>query len=165
MLETERLILPLNYPKISEPVLFLAGPVQGAPNWQEEAIEYLYSKNPEIWVASPRRRNMKGFVYHQQVAWERHWLRKVSQNGLVLFWFADEAEVIPGRAYAKTSRFEFGEAKINYEYGVSNLSIGIEPGFSGRYFRQVLKDECRGLIIHRTLKRTLDDALKQMNQL
>ena len=44
------------YPEVGEaPLVFLAGPIQGAPLWQEDAIKILAQLNPELWVASDRK--------------------------------------------------------------------------------------------------------------
>src|ERR1035437_5973020 len=103
------------YPEVGEaPLVFLAGPIQGAPLWQEDAIKILAQLNPELWVASPRRltpvvkSGFKGDKYAEQVDWETHHLRKAAKNGAVIFWLAAKTEDIPGREYAQTTRVELG---------------------------------------------------------
>jgi hypothetical protein len=39
-------IIPKTYvTMITDPLIFLAGPILGAPNWQDKAIEILFSQN------------------------------------------------------------------------------------------------------------------------
>ena len=92
-------------------IVFLAGPIKGAPNWQEEAIKDL--SDLDIYVANPRRENVKNFNLDLQIAWESRFLAAAD---LILFWIPPKEEDIAGREYAQTSRFELGEwaAKTNY---------------------------------------------------
>lgn len=51
----EKVIFPPNYVEVQDtPVVFLAGPIQGAPQWQAEAIYFLQKLAPEIYIACPR---------------------------------------------------------------------------------------------------------------
>ena len=51
-----RIIIPKTYVKdIKAPLIFLAGPIGSAPNWQDEAIDFLLSKDSDLIIASPRR--------------------------------------------------------------------------------------------------------------
>lgn len=50
------IIIPKTYvERVNEPLIFLAGPIRSAPNWQDTAIELLFAKRNDISVASPRR--------------------------------------------------------------------------------------------------------------
>lgn len=96
------LIAPDNWEK-EEPFIFLAGPIQGAPDWQTEAIKIIQAKNPKILIASPRRPNFPindKNAFNEQVDWETKYLNQAGQLGVILFWLAQEREVIRGRAYA-----------------------------------------------------------------
>lgn len=66
---TERLFLqPPEIIKTEGPVIFLAGPIQGAPEWQADAGNLIHEINPTVIVASPRRDYPEGtFVYERQV--------------------------------------------------------------------------------------------------
>ena len=48
-----KIILPPNYREFDEPLIFLAGPIKGAPRWQNEAIKILEKLSSEIVIASP----------------------------------------------------------------------------------------------------------------
>ena len=103
-------IEPPNYPEISGPLVFLAGPIQGAL-WQPEAITLIQKAAPKLHIASPRRNYLPGeFVYEAQVDWETNFLRKASKIGAILFWLAKEAYHQCDRCYAQTTRFELGES-------------------------------------------------------
>lgn len=118
-------------------------------------------------VFNPRRTTInENFNYQQQVTWEKAYLRRASRYGAIIFWFAKQDLGLPyekGRAYAQTSRIEFGRAIgwMDSREGV-NLSIGIEPGYSGseRYIRSCA-EEFR-LPVHQTLKATCDYAARAL---
>ncbi len=137
--------VPPKYKDIEGPLIFLAGPIQGAPDWQSEAIAHFKEIDPKLHIASPRRPRLgdpgefTDNLYNEQVDWEHHHLATAVSYGVVMFWLAAEVERHPGRAYAQTTRFELGEAvALNYLKGAP-LVVGIEEGFSGaRYIRRTL---------------------------
>jgi hypothetical protein len=123
---------------VSGDVIFLNGPIQGAPDWQSYAIPMLQDavKKP-VTIASPRKDYAPGeFVYEAQVDWETHYRWLAKQNGVNLFWLAREETHDCERAYGQTSRFEVGEC-LEWVKDGANVAIGIEPGFSNeRYIRR-----------------------------
>ena len=136
---TERILLkPPEIIETDRPVIFLAGPIQGAPDWQSEAANLIHDLDPNLIVASPRRDYPEGtFVYEKQVDWETHFLRTAGRSGVIAFWLAAQVEETPGRSYAQTTRFELAEWKIQHEYDDVKLTIGIEEGFgNARYIRR-----------------------------
>jgi hypothetical protein len=149
-------ILPPEYPAISGPLVFLAGPIQGAPDWQGEAIRLLADHAPMLHIASPRRNVAReAFEYAAQVDWETHHLRRAAREGVILFWLAREVIPTPGRAYAQTSRFELAEWKVRHERDGAKLVVGIEEGFSGaKYIRHRLSQDCPGVPLCESLKET-----------
>ena len=51
-----KLIIPNNYIReIEHPLIFLAGPIKGAPNWQDEDIHFLFSQNKQLIIVLPRK--------------------------------------------------------------------------------------------------------------
>jgi hypothetical protein len=140
-----RVLLP---PQIQEDipgqVIFLAGPIQGAPDWQGEAIRILGARASDIFIASPRRKYLDGdFDYGKQVDWETYYLRRASVRGVILFWLAKEAVHDCGRAYAQTTRFELAEWKVRHERDGVKVAVGIEEGFPGaKYVRKRLAQDC-----------------------
>ena len=135
--------------------IFLAGPIQGAPDWHAECAEIIsdvarsHPSKANLIIASPRRSGLsKDFNYDEQVAWEKRYLRRASQNGANLFWFAAQDPNVPyetGRPYGKTT---FGE--LNRVFGWRdydpqiNITAGIEPDYDGlsrRYIETMLKED------------------------
>lgn len=98
------------------PLVFLAGPVQGAFDWQTPMAVRLLGHVPGAAVASPRRtpEDQRQFNADEQVAWEHAALERSRRFGVLSFWLAAqnlEDETYPaGRAYAQTTRIELGKA-------------------------------------------------------
>jgi hypothetical protein len=161
-------IFPPNYPEIAKetPLIFLAGPIQGAPDWHKKAIAYLQAQAPNVLIASPKKAYLDGsFVYGEQVDWESHFLNRAAANGCVLFWLAKEETHFPNRAYAQTSRFELGEWATKQKQLNCNLVVGIEEGFSGaRYIRRRLTQQNPAVLFANSLQDTCDNALKLIKQ-
>jgi hypothetical protein len=138
------LLLPPTYESVEGPLVFLAGPIQGAPNWQSDAIAWFAANAPTLAIASPRREFApRDFDYAAQVDWESHHLRRAARCGVIQFWLAREAVAVPGRSYAQTTRFELAEWKVRHERDGIRLVVGIEDGFSGaRYVRHRFGQDC-----------------------
>ncbi|NCU30794.1 hypothetical protein EOL73_03545 [Candidatus Saccharibacteria bacterium] len=163
----ERLLLqPPEIIQTDGPVIFLAGPIQGAPDWQTEAATTIHDIDSSIIVASPRKEYLEGtFVYERQVDWETHYLRKAGDNGVVGFWLAAQAEETPGRAYAQTSRFELAEWKMHHEYESTKLTVGIEEGFgNARYIRRRFSQDCPDVKIADNLFEMCQNAVNLVYQ-
>jgi hypothetical protein len=148
------IIRPPDYPSIAGPLVFLAGPIQGAPPWQVEAIRVLGNFAPGLHVANPRREYLSGeFEYDVQVDWETYHLRRAAADGVILFWLAREACHDCGRAYAQTTRFELAEWKVRHERDATRLVVGIEDGFGGaKYIRRRLAQDCPAVPLLGTLE-------------
>jgi hypothetical protein len=155
-------LLPPEIVPVDGPLLFLAGPIQGAPDWQAEALRWLEAQAPDLAVASPRRAYPPGaFDYAAQVDWETHYLRCAAQNGVILFWLACETVSLPGRCYGQTSRFELAEWKVRHERDGARLVVGIEEGFSGaRYIRQRFGQDCPAVPLVSALEEACRVALR-----
>lgn len=124
--------------------IFLAGPIQGAANWQEEAVKLLTAewekeKNrlnrlpgirmPDLLIFNPRRSDDTWkYEFEKQVDWETHYLAQAADSGAILFWLAKEYEHDCARAYAQTTRFELAEWATKFD---SDFVVGIEDGFPG----------------------------------
>lgn len=158
-----------NYEPIydKEGVVFLAGPITGAPNWQPEAVNLLkqYSESDYV-IANPRRGsytdNKEFFEYdfNEQVDWELKHLYYAEQRGIILFWLCKEEAPHPGRAYAQTSRFELGF----FGRHNPNVYVGIEPGFSGeKYLRYMLPRYSNCLPIKDSLEQLCRDTAYRMD--
>jgi hypothetical protein len=159
------LILPTTYFDVKGPLVFLAGPIQGAPDWQTQAMALLRDLAPELHIASPRREYAPGeYSAERQVDWETHYLRRAASNGVILFWLAREVEHSCDRAYAQTTRFELAEWKVRHERDQASVVVGIEPGFSGaRYIRRRLFQDCPGVPIRESLAETCQALLSVLD--
>ncbi len=143
-----------------KPIIFLAGPIQGARDWQNDAIDFIHFLNPEVVIASPRRVVFEdGHDTKVQVKWETAHLRRAGENGAVLFWLAKEEEHIPGRSFARTTRIEFGEWMARHELTGSKLVVGIEDGFDGATYIRERLEEYPDIPILSTLQDTCITAI------
>lgn len=124
--------------------VFLAGPIQGAPQWQFEVPNI-----PGVLYLSPRREDYTGFDYAEQFKWETIGLLI---SDVVLFWIPPEIESVAGRSYAQTTRTEFGE----YLARGKKIIIGTYPEFPGRrYFESKLEVFDPENKIYNTLEETI----------
>lgn len=144
------------------PLVFLAGPIQGAPDWQSRAIDLMPE---EDWVvANPRTNPPWHGDYEGQVDWETRHLAYAARYGCVMFWLCREAEHRCDRAFGQTSRFELGEwfGRSMAEYTAnSRLVVGIEPGFTNeRYIRRRFDTCGYRFVIPDTLEATVDLAVR-----
>lgn len=157
------------YVGVNGPLIFLAGPIQGAPDWQAQASEIILSLHPSLYIASPRRHipwrggDFTAEMYNEQVDWETTYLNYAARFGSILFWLAKEQDHTCRRAYAQTTRFELAEWKerhLETKRG-AGLVIGIEDGFTGaRYITRRLGQECPDLKIHDNLEATCAEAVR-----
>lgn len=132
--------------------VFLAGPIQGAPEWQNT----LPDLSGITWI-SPRRESYENFSYEPQVDWETRMLRRAN---VVLFWIPPEAEHIEGRGYAQTTRTEIGEMLGRGK----KVFIGVDPNFPGRrYFESKLRQYDPQARVYSSLEETLSSLLSYIN--
>jgi hypothetical protein len=139
--------------------LFLAGPIQGAADWQAEAYQHLSN----LWkaldgiltVCNPRRKDDSQFQYAQQVDWETLHLHLAAQQGVILFWLAKENKHTCDRSYAQTTRFELGEWSAR---APDSIVIGIEEGFTGAKY---IRHRMPGTKIYTTLRETCEAAIQK----
>jgi len=137
-----KVIKPTDYPFIDETdqIIFLAGPIQGAADWQAEATKIIHSLDTSLIVANPRREYLDGtFNYVEQVRWETHFLNLAGRQGAVLFWMAHEDKHDCRRAFAQTTRFELGQWFERAKMNLARLAFGIEPTVvvNGRKYREI----------------------------
>lgn len=160
----KRLILPKTYVKdIDKPLIFLAGPIRDAKDWQETAYNYITSNNEEIIIANPRWDASKRMwdtalegemnYFPRQRAWERHYLYIASKKGAVLFWL----ENAPGLM----TRLELGQLMFQYKSDNSTrFCVGGHNKFSDI---DTIKDDLQvytGKKIYDSLEETCDEAIK-----
>ncbi len=119
------LIIPKIYvSKLEAPLVFLAGPIRSAANWQDEAVDFLFSREPNLMIASPRRGVRDKIAQYitsgdesyfpRQRAWERHYLDIASKTGAILFWLPGEVEHGCNKVYGAMTRVEIGQWMTRY---------------------------------------------------
>ena len=157
-----RVLFPPEIIEIYGPLFFLGGPIQGAPDWQARAIRLIQILDPLVNIACPRKKYRRGtFVYEAQVDWETHYLRRAGEKGVIIFWLAKQAKRTPGRSYAQTTRFEFGEWTARQQFRRAKIIIGIEEGFTNaRYIRRRLAQDCPDVQICSSLAETCSKAIE-----
>ncbi len=122
------ILLPPAIVSVDRPVVYLAGPVLGARDWQSEAAALLEALDSRLAIANPRGTTTeKDADYALQVRWEEHFMPLAAREGVLLFWLAREDRHDCSRTYAQTTRFELGEWLARD----GRLAIGIDEGFSG----------------------------------
>jgi hypothetical protein len=171
-----RILVPKYYePLEHRPLIFLCGPLHGAPNWQEEAAKLILRKSKDMMVASPRRifgdllppgyhRSLR-HSFSRQRAWERYYLEKASRYGSILFWLpdADPARRVPNLTYGATTRFELGEwlTRVSFDEKIP-LEIGGQEGFDTLHtVRYDMKRLAPYLKLHQSLEEVVDAAIER----
>ena len=154
--------------------VFLAGPIQGAPNWQENFISILSEKfkklklTRDIIIASPRRlKKPIDFNYDVQVDWESKFLQKASDCGVVVFYLPKAVENVDGRSYAQTTRFEMGEWFAKGQC-IDNFKIviGAEEGFDGlRYMGKKFSDSYNEMEIHNNVDHMINEIYCKVDKI
>lgn len=112
-------------------IVFLAGPIKGAPDWQAQAIKDL--ADLDVYVANPRRDNVQNFNLDLQIDWESKFLAAAD---VIMFWIPPKDIEISGRDYAQTTRFELAEwaAKTRYNRIRKQIVVGIDDAFFGKSY-------------------------------
>lgn len=148
------LITPISPEKdyADKKIVFLAGPIKGAPDWQAEAIKDL--ADLDIYVANPRRENVVNFNLDLQVGWESKFLAAAD---VIMFWIPPKVADVAGRDYAQTSRFELAEwmAKTHYNHTRKQVVVGIDDAFFGKSYI-VKRLEAENVPVYSTYAETLN---------
>ena len=147
------LITPLSPQKdySDKKIVFLAGPIKGAPDWQKRVIEDL--SDLDVYVANPRRENAQNFDLDLQIGWESKFLALAE---VIMFWIPQKDMDIAGRDYAQTTRFELSEwaVKTRYNRGRKKIVVGIDESFFGKsYIVKRLEEE--GVSVYNNYAETL----------
>ncbi len=170
-------IIPKKYvATIEEPLIFLAGPCVGAPNWQDIAINTILSKNGNVTIASPRwgiRESISRYIlpgndayFPRSRAWERHYLEMASKTGALLFWLPGETEHACEKVYGAMTRLELGQWMTRYR---ADNSVRICIGTDGKFsefdtIKHDLSLDCPEITIKNTLEETCLEALRLASQ-
>jgi hypothetical protein len=166
-----KLIIPKSYVEINSPIIFLAGPIKGAPNWQDEAAEIIFSKKPNTTIASPRwgiRDKIEKYVvigienYFQRTrAWERHYLEISSKNGAIMFWLPKEENHNCQKVYGAMTRLELGQWMTRYSFDKNVRFCVGSDGFSEiNTIAYDLSIDAPDISIKTSLEETCNEAIK-----
>lgn len=129
-----------------EELMFLAGPIQGAPDWQADFANKIIERRPGVVVATPRASidtKSKEFDFNAQVDWEDKHLWRAAKLGGIVFYFAAQDKSLPyreGRAYAQTTRIELGKILGWRKFMPLNVAVGFDANYEGgseRYIRRM----------------------------
>lgn len=164
------IINPRSTESVSEDakVVFLAGPVQGAPNWQDEVANKLNETHPSLAIATPRVPGKldKNFNYLEQVTWEKRFLKQAARNGCIVFWWCAQdlsLEYEKNRAYAQTTRFEFGRAFGWKDYDPNiKIAVGIDADYkkNGGGSENYIRELCAEHSLH--IAKNTDELVEQI---
>ena len=157
---------------LEDPLIFLAGPIGSAPPWHEQAIDYLFYKEPNLNIASPKSSLANWHEYdhavgieeyfHRQRAWEWRYMEIASKEGAILFWLPKEERHRCHKVYGATTRVELGQWMTRYSMDNDiRLCIGGEnwfPEFST--IRYDIELHAPDMTVHKTIKETCDEALR-----
>lgn len=142
------------------PLVYLIGPIQGASNWQADAIEILGDLAPDLHVASARSSDFRGGP-DKHLVWEQTFLKRASKYGVILFWCARETRHQCDRSYAAQMRFELGELAVKSSAGLARLVVGIERGFTGGpYLRRRFTLTYQNIPVCKTLRQSCTAAME-----
>ncbi|MFH1917236.1 MAG: nucleoside 2-deoxyribosyltransferase domain-containing protein [Nanoarchaeota archaeon] len=164
----DRLILaPTYHEHLDAPLIFLAGPITGAPDWQAAAYDIIHTRSPDLYVANPRRpidvgsKDFSKDMYAEQVDWESHHLAIAGKTGVILFWYALEVNHNCRRPYSQTTRQEFGEWVNEHKHAGTKIVVGIEPEHPAqKYITYRLPKECPEIPIFSELEATCVEAIR-----
>lgn len=166
------LITPNTFVLTDAPLIFLAGPILGAPKWGDEAAIYIMSKHPEFFIASPtkeRSKNLEKYVlngqrdyFPRQRAWERHYLNEAALKGSIMFWLPEEIDHKCKKSYGAMTRVELGQIMTLSKYDSSLLwCIGSDGKFSELdIIAYDLSLDAPDKKILSTLEKTCDEAIR-----
>lgn len=167
------LIVPPNYFKKLEEfnvsLIYLLGPIKGAPNWHDNAIELIYSYNPNAHVACPSvrlredyTRGLNLFISRskgEHDEWEKYHLNRANKKGCILFWFPKEISHKSYKIYAQSATIHLGRISILRRESKIKAAFGIEPGFFGEGdLRGILRMDDPDVKVFSTLEETCKEA-------
>ena len=143
-----KVIVPIT-PTLESPLVFLAGPIRGAGDWQADMAEQVFAEAPSAHIACPSRWESTHHLAHhfyqpfsrapnRQLVWERHYLKQAGLEpnvpGCVLFWLGLESvdDPHPGpEPYAMDTRREIGKFTAFAEMMDVRVVVGGDRRFHG----------------------------------
>ncbi len=185
-----KIILPKTFVDVDAnpawPIFFLAGPVRGGDDWQQECCKEIELRMPglEFYVAIPyyhqilptdhplakiRTKGDEGY-FERQLNWERYYMDLASKRGCLMFWLPAESTRNPrtsGGPYATDTRGEIGEWRGRLMGNPElHVSVGCEEAFvsSSQIVRNFKLALGKDYPIHTTLSETVLAGVKKAVQ-
>lgn len=158
---------------LQKPLIFLAGPIRGAPRWRDVALRYILNSRNDIYIATPEKNiydnDLKAFAIKsgdsylsRQREWERHYLNHASIRGAIMFWLPQEVAHNCDVAYGSITKLELGQwmTKFNSNKNL-RIAIGCDGNFSEWHtIKYDLSQDAPEIKIKNTLEETCDEAIR-----
>jgi hypothetical protein len=175
---TGKVILPINYPDMAGKVIFLAGPIVGAPKWHNNTINIIKELDSKINIICPSyhcnvdekywkdntnkvESTCRYKNYWPEVEWQFFYRDLAFKCGCELFWLPKEQEHNCYYPYAMTTRAELF-SRFNSK---GNICIGIQEYFSGGdYIKYSFEKYHPEIQISSELEKTCEIAVEIANQ-
>jgi len=169
-----KIIIPINELNDDKELIFLMGPIVGAPFWHNEAIETIQRLDDQIHIACPTpheridekysRDNplkIKDFTRYAddwpEVEWQLKYINRAREHGCILAWLPRQVDLDTGYDYARTTRNELGWQMFLQ----GNLVIGNEHAFQGGdYIRYLFKKYRPETVICNTLEQSCRESIR-----
>ena len=113
----------------------------------------------KLVITNPRRKNYNGFDLDEQISWETEYLNK---SDILVFWIPKEEEIIEGRVYGQTTRFEIGEWVAKYS---NKIIIGIDDSFPMKKYIKKRLEKDYNIQIKDTYKEVLKDVKNKVKEI
>lgn len=167
-----KVILPNIYREITEPLIYLGGPIIGAPKWHNQAIDILSSSDSDLIAAVPKKRiNPQSQIeiltgdedhFKRNREWERYYMNEASKKGSIIFWLPKEENHNCHKPYASMSRYELGIWIARYVLDDdTRICVGAEEGFKDLDCIEFdISSDAPKLKVNRTLEETCQQAIK-----
>ena len=174
MEKVRNLLIPERFYELrnDDKLIFLAGPIDSAPEWQDQAVAYLTRKAPHIYIANPRGAG----TFEDQIApggkfsrrkreWESDLIDRAAIGpGCVLFWLPKPAAHNCNHPYGSMTRVELGEMIGMHQARPDfNFCVGADETFPDLSpILYDLKKKCNMMPLE-SLEKTCDEAISLAN--
>jgi hypothetical protein len=144
-------LMPPILRQIDGPAVVLKGPVDGAQDWQSEAVTKLQDIEPSLVICSPR--GEQDHIDPAELAdWEAYYEDQAAKCGTIMIWLARQTQEIspnggPPQPFAQNELINLGawRAKKLHDPHI-NLVVGIDPEFAGAEYVSKMLEHDRKLL-------------------
>lgn len=141
-------------------IIYLLGPDEGAPNWQEEAVLSILAVCKYATIANPRTQPIPSetateWSLKNSRRWSDYHLDAAQRNGIVLCWFPAESEHLCSRSYAQSSWISLGRCVERFFRTPFRIAIGVQESDPGsERLRFLMREYFPGVTVYSTLAET-----------